>query len=186
MPGFWILIWTGICLQVLLTCSPVPSPGTTAHNRAPQRIFSMSQTTLFDHGFYQSSCKGEGCSEATVTAGAPDWIQELQNSAKRGQPPPMGYGPQSQPPRPSCVQKRSYRRACARAIHTGAAWYRGQLCTVEHFSPQLVSQLQHRSGITSPRRTHPIRTSGLRNRISCMHWNLGGLWVVSARALFSN
>ena len=165
-----------LCLwQALGTRNPVPNPGTAAQFVRYNPTTLMSQTTLHDPRFGLRSCKGEGCSDAILTAGATDWEQDFIQSAKYGQPPPMGSGPKPSPPRPTCVQKRSYKRACKRALRTGAAWYRGQLCTPAQFSPQMVEQFSQPTNDRPPHRNMPIRTSGMKHRFSCLHWNPGGL-----------
>ena len=164
-------------LTVLVNRNPVPNPGAAVQ---PWTIFSssqMRQTTLFDQGFRANSCKGEGCSVTTNTAEATNWISASLFTAKCGHTPPTGCGPQSDQRLLTDVQKRSYKRACRRALRTGAAWYKGQLHTVGHFPSKLVAQLSPPAQ-TAPRRSQghmPARTSGLRHRLSCFHWNPGGL-----------
>ena len=172
---WWIIFL--LLLTVLVDRNPVPNPGAAVQPLASFSSSLMRQTTLFDQGFRANSCKGEGCSDATVTAEATDWTQDFIHSAKCGQPPPTGFGPQSDQQHYTTVQKRSFKRACRRALWTGAAWYKGQLCTVDHFPSRLVAQI---SQPTVPKGTRsrvsmPVRTSGLRHRLSCMHWNPGGL-----------
>ena len=164
-------------IQVFVDRNPVPNPGAADLFLEFHPLHRMTQSTLYDHGFWSHSCKGEGCSVPTDTAEATDWTLASLNTAKCGQPPPTGYGPQSDQQLFTDVQKRSYKRACRRALCTGAAWYRGQLHTVGHFPPRLVAQLSQTPLTTPcrPRSTMPARTSGLRHRLSCFHWNPGGL-----------
>ena len=63
-------------------------------------------------------------------------LSNLLEAKIHGQPPTMGSGPLQNPASMSqmtAIQKRSFKRAYARALHDGAAWYRGNYMTPQDF-----------------------------------------------------
>ena len=103
----------------------------------------MTQRTLFDFPSFLHSHKGEGSHVATDVSGANQWQTILQtHSAKCGEPPPMSCGSKLTPKKYTVVQKRSYKRACRRALLHGIAGYHGKVVTPADFPADLVSRIQ--------------------------------------------
>ena len=171
---FAIFAWSLDSL-VLEACNPVPMPGMiTAQDINAARSRQLTLPTFFRP---IGDREGEGCQVSTGLARADDWMQSFMQWAKQsGQPPPEGYGPNTQPDR-QCftqVQKRSYKRACRRAVHTGQTWYKGQCLSITDFPPKLVQSFQ---GANQPRAVAPrLQSTGTsKSRIRILHWNPGGL-----------
>ena len=79
----------------------------------------------------------------------------------------------------TAVQKRSYKRACRRAIQTGCAWFHGQCIPLHEFPTALVetltqSMLPH-SHACSPVRSHGPPKTRSKPCINVLNWNPGGL-----------
>ncbi|CAL1163756.1 unnamed protein product [Cladocopium goreaui] len=74
----------------------------------------------------------------------------------------------------TAVQKRSFKRACRRAILNGSSHYHGSCMRVEDFPPALVQKLQAESPLTRCPRTHST-AAPRKGRLTCLHWNPGGL-----------
>ncbi|CAL1169052.1 unnamed protein product [Cladocopium goreaui] len=104
----------------------------------------MRQTRLTDFsGSQRNSCEGEGCRGTTTTTEADQWHSIFYDvAAKCGHPPPVGDNTESPSLPYTSVQKRSYRRACRRAINTGYAHYHGQKLQVTDFPAALVQKLR--------------------------------------------
>ena len=98
----------------------------------------------------------------------------LADTAKCGNPPPVDPGPSSVPPY-TAVQKRSFRRACKRAISYGETKYRGHLVRIQDFPVSLVQHLQKQFSAGSPRPVRPQMQRKDPRRLNIMHWNPGGL-----------
>ncbi|CAL1152943.1 unnamed protein product [Cladocopium goreaui] len=74
----------------------------------------------------------------------------------------------------TAVQKRSYKRACRRAILNGFSHYHGHRMQVEDFPPVLVQKL--RSDSKPVRCSQPPNAAApCKGRLTCLHWNPGGL-----------
>ena len=80
------------------------------------------------------------------------------------------------------IQKRSWRRALARAIREGHSWYRGRILTASHARAILHSDVVPAS--VPKRRRHTCATTSLRvrpgeqaraGRLTYFNWNAGGL-----------
>ena len=158
---------------------PIPSGITTM----PSTGFSfnaISGQTVLDQfpGFSTRDSKGEGCHGATTMTGADAWISSFcRTPAKCGQPPPMSQGSQTWPTPSPAVVKRSFQRACRRAIRDGQTGYHGRLWSVTDFPAALVQKLAYSPSVASapehaPRRSHHRVCSG---RFSILTWNPGGL-----------
>ena len=93
--------------------------------------------------------------------------------------PPVGYGrvgcPDSSIP---CtrIQKRSFRRACHRAVRHGCAWYRGRCMTADYFPAAL------RTSVAAPATSPKCAPSNVcpetrapQHRFQVVHVNVGGL-----------
>lgn len=74
----------------------------------------------------------------------------------------------------TCVQKRSYKRACRRAIMHGFADYHGRRLQLQDFPSSLIQKVRD-TGHHNPR-VQPTFTRGSRaQRYTTMFWNAGGL-----------
>ena len=143
--------------------------------RSPSQLPDPTQTTLDRYaGTSQLNLKGEGFRGVTPADGADTWLQQYYNFTANGdQPPPVSFGLTSRPTY-SSVQKRSFKRACRRAILAGSAGYRGQTWNLSDFPPALITKLTKSPGPTSPtiRQTQVTRAG---RRLHVMTWNPGGL-----------
>ena len=155
--------------------NPVPMPGMiTAQdiNTGQSR-----QSTIPNFFSRQGDHEGEGCHVATNMARAADWETVFPQWAKQsGIPPTVGHGPIQQPFKQQYtqVQKRSYKRACRRAVLTGQTWYKGQCLRTQDFPAKLVQSFQlpegHRPGPNLMPHHHKHKP-----RIRILHWNPGGM-----------
>lgn len=182
--GFWIFLylfhWTN-------DCDPVPIPGvggSVADMTALTQVYhSMStQRRLTDFFSTSPADKGEGSCEDTPTGGANPWFRAVfQNHAKGDIPPPMG----SDPNVPNCVstavQKRSFRRACNRALQQGATWYRGRLFTAEEVPPHIRMRSSSLRSTNNSNSRPVLHQPSKAKRISCLTWNAGGDFNCSLR-----
>ena len=163
-----------ITLQVLVNRNPVPNPGASLSATSMQQQ-PLQQATL--HRFLQHDsqrCQGEGYCGTMPTVGAENWIADFcRSSAKHGQPPPMSNS-SSRPAGPhSAVNKRSFKRACRRAIRHGSSHYHGKHMTIHDFPSGLIQRLQKEA---QPQHRAPLTfTTSPRDRLTCLHWNPGGL-----------
>ena len=169
---FWIITF-------LLVCNPVPNPGTPECDEIESMHPAMQQQTLHDYfppSWHRS--QGEGCQGTTALMGAADWTTEfLSQSAKSGEPLPMGSGPQQRSYRLSTVQKRSYRRACRRALHHGTTWYKGRVVTETDFPQDLRKRILTQMASRPPVDRRPTFLQGptKAGRVRMLTWNPGGL-----------
>ena len=168
---FWVIG------QISFACdrSPVPIPG-MASSRSMHSTSATTQKRLYERtGFQHIGHQGEGYCGSISTVGADNWITEFcQGSAKNGKQPPMSSR-SNRPAAPfTAVQKRSFKRACRRAILNGSSHYHGSCMRVEDFPPALVQKLQAESPLTRCPRTHST-TAPHKGRLTCLHWNPGGL-----------
>ena len=172
---YWLLTVTSHLRQASHSgCYPVPIPGTAD---LTMEHFRTGQQLITD--FWQTrtaSREGEGYHGPTAVVGADSWIQEYcHDSANSGQQPPMSYC-SNIPTRPyTQVHKRSYKRACRRALLHGRAQYHGCPVTPRDFPPALVQKLQQQlppQGHQPQKRPIPLKAV---DRLTCLHWNPGGL-----------
>ena len=172
----WWSIFT-MFAQVLHDCNPVPNPGRDQMTDAsPDPSSTMRQLTLFDcPGFLPQIPEGEGCCRTTPTAEADARTRIFfPNPAKSGTQPPAGCGPNPMPRFASKVNKRSFLRACRRAIRDGQAGYHGRVWKLQEFPKDLVTKLQSDRLPTAPEhKTHRLRRDA--NRLKVLTWNPGGL-----------
>ena len=170
MNFFRIFLGYIIQLQVNVTCNPVPNPGTAESSMS---FLPTKQNLITDYWHQQEySRKGEGYHGTTAVVGADRWIDEYCTAtANSGQRPPMGYRSNA-PIRPqTAVHKRSFKRACTRAIRNGAAHYHGQLMQVRDFPIKLVQKIQQAQQ-SSGNKIHPMdRQWNHKDRLICLHWN---------------
>lgn len=139
----------------------------------------VNQCFIWEYAHVRNTAdQGEGCRGPTPTMRATQWETEfIMNTAKCGNPLPMGCGPNQRSPRYSAVQKRSYHRACKRAMAMGATWYRGRVVTTAEF-PEKIKQRVLATAALTPNRPirvqYPQSRSG-RKRLSVLTWNPGGM-----------
>ena len=168
---FWVIG------QISFACdrSPVPIPG-MASSRSMHSTSAPTQKRLYEcPGFQHIGHQGEGYCGSISTVGADSWITTFcQDSAKHGKQPPMSNR-SNRPTAPfTAVQKRSFKRACRRAILNGSSHYHGRCMSVEDFPPALVQKLHAESPSTRCPRTH-CTAAPSKGRLTCLHWNPGGL-----------
>ena len=166
----------GAVFSLSLDRSPVPIPGRCP---MPQEIspgtWNPQQRTLTDcPGFALVEPKGEGYCGPTAAVGATDWIDAFcYPSAKRGHRPPMDFGPSLISHAHTTVTKRSFRRACKRALKWGTAGYHGRTWCLQDFPPGLIAKLRA-SNDAKPEHVQ-ITNTAQNKRIRIFHWNPGGL-----------
>ena len=122
--------------------------------------------------------QGEGCCSATAATRASDWEQAfIHQSAKRGEPLPVGFGPNQRVPRFSQVQKRSFHRACKRALQHGATWYRGRFFPEAEIPTGLRQKLQPKLPTPSLKQKPVdfLPASTAASRLKLLTWNPGGM-----------
>lgn len=166
------------CLFVFFTCvcNPVPNPGNQTNSPAKFADSVMRQTLLLDYAIPKTGLiQGEGCHGSTTVTEATTWEHAfIHHFANSGNPLPMGSGPKLKVHKVSQVQKRSYFRACRRAMQLGAAWYKGRILTSQDFPSSLCERVTHKSASTGPigmARQLPSRAA----RIRLLTWNPGGM-----------
>ena len=177
----WIYLFLLGCLQSFLeNCHPVPIPGASGHTmlRAEAPCFQpTAQRLLTDFsGFHGTRCKGEGCHGSTPMVEATDWTHTIfADSAKCGHPPPMDFGPRHDSRSLTAVHKRSFRRACKRALIKGASMYHGRLLTISDFPAGLIAK--QRAALTAPQTgTRAMPSLPTKHpRINILTWNPGGM-----------
>lgn len=151
-------------LTALVDSNPVPNPGMTG------------QKFISDF-FPWCSHEGEGCSLSTQAAGADaTWIDQFcLNPAKCGEPPPVCCGTYVSPRPSPAVLKRSFKRACRRAIRFGSTRYHGHEVSLKDFPENLIAKLQReQQSHRRPLPSTPHRAARF-SRLSIMHWNPGGM-----------
>ena len=91
---------------------------------------------------------------------------------------PKLHGPRPMP-KQSAVQKRSYYRACRRAVLNGCAWYNGRCIPLREFPMTLIStvtsNMVHASPTAAPVRSHVRGRSRPQQCIQAFLWNSNGL-----------
>ena len=185
--GFWIF-WIFVLLvdrsDLRIPCqraadrNPVPNPGMFTNGTSS--AFPARQTTLNQYFAQTGKHEGEGGCKAALAAEAKEFTAAtLKQLANRGQPPPGDFGPSHAHPyiRPTPVQKRSFRRACTRALDLGHTWYKGRLMRLKDFPQTLIDRIQMRSQsrprAVSTRPEH--RQSSGHRRLRILQWNPGGM-----------
>ena len=168
---FFITITWFLAPQALVDGNPVPIPGT-----AECDFLQMRQTQLTDFsGFRRNSCEGEGCRGTTTTTEADQWHSIFYDvAAKCGHPPPVSGNTELTSSPYTSVQKRSYRRACRRAINNGYAHYHGQTLQVNDFPPTLVQKLRTHAGTGVKALPMKMPRSTRSPRLTTLFWNPGG------------
>ena len=125
-----LLFLAQIIILLQSECSPVPIPGTAEF---PMIGPDDHQRRLTDYWtLHAASRKGEGYCASTRTVEAETWTQVFSNEpANGGQRPPMSFGSNTPDQPRTKVHKRSFKRACRRAMLYGSSQYHGR-----HMRPQ--------------------------------------------------
>ena len=134
------------------------------------------QTHLTD--FFQDGSvhEGEGCNRTTTVTGADAWITHFcADPANSGQPPPRCHGTCPSPQPYTGVQKRSYKRACKRALTSGCTRYRGREVSLRDFPSNLIARVQQEQSRQRRPAPHPSPTPVRHSRMTLLHWNPGGM-----------
>lgn len=162
-------------IYALCECIPVPTPG----NLPSVSIFvalDMRQTILLEYAIATDrQVQGEGCHSSTSVTEAALWEREyIEKFANCGNPLPTDCGPQQRAPRSIKVQKRSFQRACKRALQNGATWYKGRVFSAQDVPMMLKERLQ----ATAPRHPTHVSTQSIPSRagrLRMLTWNPGGM-----------
>ena len=91
--------------------------------------------------------------------------------------PPVSSG-SIKPSKKTEVQKRSFARACRRAMTTGCSWYKGRVMTPADFPQHLRQKTAQKIEAISTPLTKPApspKQYNLEKRIRLFHWNSTGL-----------
>ena len=121
---------------------------------------------------------GEGCDFSMGVTGTDSFLSQFlfdKISVKpHGHTPTMTYGHQN--PSPTTTQKRTFRRACNRAIRHGFSWYHGKQMTPQNFPATLVHNCKQKMrpapSFKPPASNH---AHAPHRRIRCLQWNCSGL-----------
>ena len=125
----------------------------------------LLQLLLLYHQLQLVTAAGSEARVVNPTTGFTEGVSALRPISDSA-PKPSGVPPSS--PMPSQDVKRSYRRACQRALRQGYTTYRGRLLEAR----QVPCQLRSSSSVSLPQRPAPPTVrQGL--RVFC--WNAGGL-----------
>ena len=120
--------------------------------------------------------EGEGCRGSTTTAGADHWQQILRDlPGNSGYPPPVSGNTRILPSPATSVHKRSYKRACRRAIRTGYAHYHGMHLQLSDFPKRLVHSLQAAEPAQQQYIPRAVQGNRQSSRIRTLCWNAGGM-----------
>ena len=173
---FWALRFLHILfLQALVDLNPVPNPGAALTILTFDQLMTQRLLTEYVSNSLPS-CEGEGCRGTTTPAGAEAWQQLLTGlPANRGNPPPMSGNTPIIPSPSTCVQKRSFKRACRRAISKGYADYHGRRYQLEDFPAHLVRSLRPPAKDKVMPLASQHRRDRSASRISTLFWNAGGM-----------
>ena len=160
-------------------CNPVPNPGIQQFGDYTMPQTHWNQRLIWEYAkLDRTANQGEGSCGTTTTRGATTWEQEFINTcAKRGEPLPMGSGLNQRNPKYTQVQKRSYHRACKRAMQFGSTWYRGRVIAHAEFPREIqqrISAQMHRHASraqSKPSLQGPMKQTRLR----FLTWNPGGM-----------
>ena len=164
---FRLGVWTALAV-----CNPVPNPGgiRTMTCRQPA-VFR--QTALWEFPGFDTDSKGEGYHGTTSVIGAGSSASfHDKDTANCGHPPPAGRGPR-QYPSAKPVQKRSFIRACRRAMQNGSTGYHGRTWNWIDFPAALRQKVSEKGPAPRTQRPRVHRRAG--SRLSIIHWNPGGL-----------
>ena len=156
--------------------NPVPIPG-MGRNRHFQPQRDCGQTLITDFAKSEQPLhQGEGCLVSTDMAGAEPWTPHfIACPANSGYPPPANFGSSRCPYQQTAVQKRSYQRACKRALQFGEAKYHGKIFRIHDFPRPLVQKIQQQMPpIMLRQRTVPPSQLS-HSRIRVLNWNAGGM-----------
>ena len=172
----WFFLIGCIAISSDLCCHPVPNPGNSTGDISVFVASKMRQTILLEYATAEHGrVQGEGCCGTTSATEASQWEREfIDKFANCGNPLPMDSGPQQRALRPTQVQKRSFRRACARALRHGATWYKGRICSVSDFPLELRHRLQAQP-TDCPRLTSLNAAPHRAARLRLLNWNPGGM-----------
>ena len=172
----WFFLIGCIAISSDLCCHPVPNPGNSTGDISVFVASKMRQTILLEYATAEHGrVQGEGCCGTTSATEATQWEREfIDKFANCGNPLPMDSGPQQRALRPTQVQKRSFRRACARALRHGATWYKGRICSVSDFPLELRHRLQAQP-TDCPRLTSLNAAPHRAARLRLLNWNPGGM-----------
>ena len=133
-------------------------------------FFIMIQSTL--HQFW-----GEGWNTVAGVpgAGTSDDPDEFQIAAKSCDILPLvSTGSPSRPP-VRATHKRSFKRACRRALQQGFAWYHGRSMSLSEFPENLKQTLRESGTCTTHGFKPPQGAMTPARRIKVFHWNPSGL-----------
>ena len=105
-------------------------------------------------------------------------LQRLLGAKIHGQPPTMGSGPVNHPStmqNMTAIQKRSFKRAYARSLRDGVAWYKGHCMSPADFPATMPKPRQpcpsRRAGVPPQPHVPNSRT----HRLNIVQFNVGGL-----------
>ena len=156
---------------------PVPNPGVTDSAVDLQVATMPRQRTLLDfRGFALSRHQGEGCHTTTGMTGADRSSSFVSlEPAKSGNPPPVNPGSECVSSQYTTVQKRSFKRACKRAIQAGETQYHGRTFRIQDFPKNLVQKIQDTMQKPGPQTVRNPRRQNSQSRIRLMNWNTGGM-----------
>ena len=130
------------------------------------------QRLLTEYPGFQTNPKGEGYHGSTSVIGAEPWTNWFcTSSANSGLPHTEGFGPQPRSP-VTPVHKRSFIRACKRAVKHGSAGYHGQMWHWTDFPKSLISKVTSTMKPETQPCIRTVRRSG--TRFTILHWNPGG------------
>ena len=125
---------------------------------------------------------GEGCGfqpwESTEATFDDKALQQLLGAKIHGQPPTMGSGPVNHPStmqNMTAIQKRSFKRAYARSLRDGVAWYKGHCMQPTDFPANMPKPRQpcpsRRTGVPPS----PSAPNSRTHRLNIVQFNVGGL-----------
>ena len=169
-------IWLTTILA-LCDCNPVPIPGTTLNQPGFQHCLDrMRQRSIQEFGYNATTgCQGEGYRGSTTTIQAAGWERTfIDHFAKGGQPLPEDSGPRQRTPSHTAVQKRSFKRACKRALRYGSTMYHGIIYTPADFPSQLLDKMQWPARNIRDK-AKPIQQHRTAARLRLLCWNSGGM-----------
>ncbi|CAL1150106.1 unnamed protein product, partial [Cladocopium goreaui] len=122
-----------------------------------------------------TGCQGEGYRGSTTTIQAAGCESTfIDHFAKGGQPLPEDYGPRQRTPSYTAVQKRSFKRACKRALRYGSTMYHGIIYTPADFPSQLLDKMQ-RPACNIKEKINPMPQHRKAARLRLLCWNSGGM-----------
>ena len=105
-------------------------------------------------------------------------LSHLLEAKVHGPPPTMGSGPSKNPASMSqmtAIQKRSFKRAYARALRDGAAYYRGNYMTPQDFPSHMPRPLHPSPNRRANAPTQKYIPPPINQRLNVIQYNVGGL-----------